>query len=65
MTRAPAGNEKINLYFNSQVLQAMKRLALLRGTTYSELVREACREYVLTKGADILKDTAAIKGVSK
>lgn len=65
MTRASAGNDKINIYFNAQVLAAMKRLALLRGTTYSELIREACREYVIKAGPDIMKDAAAIKGVSK
>lgn len=65
MTRAPAGNEKINLYFNSQVLQAMKRLALMRGTTYSELVREACREFVLREGPKVVTDTKAIKEASK
>lgn len=65
MTRAPAGNAKINIYFNERVLDALRKLALMRGTTYSELIREACREYVVTKGADILKDSAAIKGLSK
>lgn len=65
MTRAPAGNEKINLYFNSQVLQALKRLALVRGTTYSELVREACRDFVLREGPRVVADNKAIKEVSK
>lgn len=65
MTRAPAGNEKINLYFNRQVLDAMKRLALARGTTYSELVREACRDFVLREGPKVVADTKAIKEASK
>lgn len=65
MTRAPAGNEKINIYFNTQVLAAMKRLALARGTSYSELIREACREFVLKEGPNVLAETKAIKEVSK
>lgn len=65
MTRAPAGNAKINIYFNERVLDAMRKLATMKGTTYSQLIRDACHEYVVKKGADILKDSAAIKGLSK
>lgn len=65
MTRAPAGNEKINIYFNSQVLAALRRIALARGTTYSELVREACREFVLKEGQTVVAETKAIKEAAK
>lgn len=65
MTRASAGNDKINIYFNAQVLAAMKRLALARGTTYSELIREACREFVLKEGPKLLDEVKAVKEMTK
>jgi len=65
MTRASAGNDKINIYFNAKVLAAMKRLALARGTTYSELIREACREFVLREGPKVLSDDKAVKEMTK
>lgn len=65
MTRASAGNEKINIYFNSQVLAALKRLALARGTTYSELIREASREFVLKEGPKVLGELRAVKEMGK
>jgi predicted DNA binding CopG/RHH family protein len=63
MTRASAGNDKINIYFNAQVLAALKRLALARGTTYSELIREACWEYVLRQVPKVLGEVKAVKAV--
>lgn len=65
MTRASAGNDKINIYFNAQVLAALKRLALARGTTYSELIREACREYVLREGPKVLGEVKAVKEMAR
>lgn len=65
MTRTSAGNTKINIYFNDQVLDALKKLALARGTTYSELIREACRSYVLKEAPKIIDETKTIKAVGK
>lgn len=63
MTRVTAGNSKINIYFNDGVLKALKVMARARGTTYSELIREACRLYVLKNATDVIASEAAIKGV--
>lgn len=65
MTRAPAGNQKINIYFNEKVLDALRKMALAKGTTYSELIREACRGYVLKHGPDVITDARAIKEIAK
>lgn len=65
MTRSTAGNTKINIYFNAQVLSALKRLALARGTTYSELIREATRDFVLKEGPKVLGELKAVKEMGK
>lgn len=65
MTRTPAGNSKINIYFNDRVLEALKHLAIARGTTYSELIRQASHEYVLKHGPKIVEDVKAIKELSR
>lgn len=65
MTRVPAGNVKINIYFNSKILEVMRKLATARGTTYSELIREACRGYALKEGPKVVSDTAALKEMTR
>lgn len=65
MSRTSTGNTKINIYFNDQVLEALKKMAIARGTTYSELIREAARDYVLKKAPQILDETKTIKGYGK
>lgn len=65
MTRPSAGNTKINIYFNERVLDAMRKLAAAKGTTYSELIREACAHYVIKEGPKIVTDTRAIKEFAK
>jgi len=65
MTRVSAGNTKINIYFNDAVLAALKKLALARGTTYSEMIREACREFVLREGPKVLGEVKAVKEIAK
>lgn len=65
MTRGSAGNDKINIYFNAQVLAALKRIALARGTTYSELIREACRDFVLKEGPRVMGEVKAVKEMAK
>lgn len=63
MTRVTAGNSKINIYFNDGVLKALKVMARARGTTYSELIREASRVFVLKNAAETVESAAKIKGV--
>lgn len=65
MPRDSAGNSKINIYFNDKVLEALKRLARARGTTYSELIREASKEFVLREGPKILEEVKAVKEMAR
>ncbi len=54
MARTRMGNrERINFYFDEQVLDALKKIAVLKNTTYSELIREACWEYVVREGQKV------------
>jgi len=66
MTRTRVGDrERINFYFDKQVLGALKKLASLKNTTYSELIRVACREYVVREGQKAINDGSIIKEVRK
>lgn len=50
MPRAPTGMTRINLFIQPQILRVFRKLAKRRGTTYSQLMREALREYALAQG---------------
>lgn len=66
MTRTRVGDrERINFYFDKQVLEALKKLATLKNTTYSELIRVAAREYVVREGTKAIADGSIIKQVQK
>lgn len=65
MPRDSAGNDKINIYFNAKVLEALKRLARARGTTYSELIRQASMEFVLREGPKIMEEVKAVKEMAR
>lgn len=66
MARTRVGNrERINFYFDEQVLEALKKLAVLKNTTYSELIRIACREYVVREGQKAINDGTIIKEVRR
>ena len=66
MTRTRVGQrERINFYFDTNVLDALRKLAELKGSTYSELIRVACREYVVREGTKALEDATTIKQVRK
>jgi hypothetical protein len=66
MTRTSVGlRVRINFYFDSQVFEAMRKLAALKGVTYSELIRLACREYVIREGTKAIADNTIIKDTAK
>lgn len=46
MPRVKSGNVKINLLVQPKVMKGLRNLATRRGTTYSELIRIACRSYL-------------------
>lgn len=66
MVRTSVGNRvRINFYFDEQVFEAMRKLAEIRGVTYSELIRTACHEYVVREGAKAIADRKVIQETSK
>ncbi len=66
MTRTRVGDrERINFYFDKQVLEALKKLATLKNTTYSELIRVAVRKYVVEEGTRAIADGIIIKEVRR
>jgi hypothetical protein len=66
MTRTRVGDRvRINFYFDEQVFEAMKKLAALKNVTYSELIRAACREYVVREGAAAIEAGKIIRDVRK
>lgn len=47
MPRQKTGMVKFNLYIQPEILNGMKYIAKKRGTTRSNLVRDACRAFVI------------------
>jgi len=47
MARPKTDNERINVFMQHDVMRALRFLAQRRGTTYSELIRSATREFVI------------------
>lgn len=48
MARPKSGMVKSNLFIDPKVQEGLQFLAKRRGTTYSALVREAMREFLIT-----------------
>lgn len=66
MTRTRIGDrERINFYFDKNLLEALKKLAALKNTTYSELIRVGMREYVVREGVKAIESGLIIKEVRK
>jgi hypothetical protein len=57
--------ERINFYFDKNLLEALKKLAVLKNTTYSELIRVGMREYVVREGSKAIEAGIIIKEVRK
>ena len=65
MPRRPNDLIKLNLYFQPQVLEGLKRVAAAKGTTYSELIRTACREYVVREGGRLVQEATVLRDLTK
>ena len=64
MVRIEVGNrERVNLYLDRAYLDAMKKLASLRNTTYSELIRTAVRDFIVREAPKAMQEINAIKEV--
>lgn len=65
MVRTPTGRTRINYHEHPPVLEALKRIATHRGTTYSDLIRAATREFVLRQGGATAVENATILDLGK
>lgn len=66
MVRAYEGERvRVNFYFDTDVFEGMKLLARLTNTTYSELIRQACREYIARHVTQAKVDNANLKDLIK
>lgn len=64
MTRTRIGDRiRINFYFDTQIFEAMQKIAVIQNTTYSELIRVACREYVIREASGVMRGATAISSV--
>ena len=66
MSRTKVGERvRINFYFDAEVFEAMKTIATLNNITYSELIRIACREFVLREGPAAIEGKKLIAKVAQ
>lgn len=62
MTRTSIGKRvRVNFYFDEQVFDGLRAVAVLKGTTYSELIRVACREYIIREAQKAQAGSQVIK----
>ena len=64
MTRISVGTrERVNFYFDKPMFDALRRLAGLKNTTYSELIRVAVREYLIRESEAAVRADKAIREI--
>ena len=62
MARTPIGERiRINCYFDAEILQAMRQIAALKNSTYSEMLRIAAREFVVREAHNAMASKTAIQ----
>lgn len=61
MSRPSSGKNKINIYMDDRILEALRRIGAARGITYSELIREACRQYVHLESGKVVQEMTEYK----
>lgn len=60
MPRPQSDRQKASYYLPTKLIAAMKRVAELKGTTVSDLVRQACSEFVVKEAPKVLQDNKTI-----
>lgn len=65
MTRTKVGNrEHVHLFMDEAVINGIKTVAQLKNTTASELIRIACREYLIREAAKASSDNKTIQEIT-
>ncbi len=54
---------RVNFYIDSQIIDAMQKIAYLKNTSYSELIRRACLEYVVREAPAAMASAQALNGL--
>lgn len=62
MPRPRTENVRVNVFMEPKVLRALKMLAKRRGTTYSQLIRDASREFVVV---ELKKEKGVVSSASE
>jgi metal-responsive CopG/Arc/MetJ family transcriptional regulator len=66
MSRTSIGQRvRINFYFDQQMLDALRQLATVKNVSYSELIRTACRDYVVREGSLIIQGAHVVKTMAE
>lgn len=60
MPRPASDRTKVSYYLPTKLIAALKRMAELKGTTYSDLIRQACTEFVVREAPKVMADRKAI-----
>lgn len=60
-----ADKVKVNIYMSPDMLQALKRLAAMQDVPYAELVRAACRDYIVQHRGRIEHERQAMEAAGK
>lgn len=58
-----ADKVKVNIYMSPEMLSALKKLADLQDRPYAELVRTACKEYILANAKKIAAEREQLGAV--
>lgn len=58
-----ADKVKVNIYMSPDMLSALKKLAAKRDTPYAELVRTACREYIVANASQIIEQSKTMEAM--
>jgi len=65
MSRRALGHTKVNVFIDPTVLSALRWLAKARGTSYSELIRTAAKQYVLQEISKEREDIIALASIAE
>jgi len=64
MARPKIGARKaFHLYMDENVINAIHAIAAVKNTTPSELIRVACRDYLVREGAKAIAERTAIEEI--
>lgn len=60
-----ADKVKVNIYMSPDMLAALKRLAAMQDVPYAEIVRAACRSYIVEQRSRIEHEKKVIDSVNE